>query len=74
MSDKKVRASAQVTVTLRISVCDTWGADCTVKQIHSQAAASAVGILNKMRGSMSPHPVEIVGQPKVNAIFVEDET
>lgn len=73
MSDTKLRASAQVTVTLRIDVSDTWGADCTVEQIHKQAARSALGILDKMRGSMAPRPVALVGQPKVVAVFVEDE-
>ena len=38
--EKRVSASARVTVTMIVEATDSWGPDCTVEQIYRQAAES----------------------------------
>jgi hypothetical protein len=67
----KVGARAAVTVTLEIHVPDSWGADCTVAQVHKQAKASALGMLRGLiegRGDGSRY--RIVGEPTASAVVV----
>lgn len=68
---QKVQASARVTLTVEISVDDTWGNDCRVDQIQRQAAESALGILRRMKEPHRMSPFKIIGDPKVTMILVD---
>lgn len=67
MSEPKVQARAQVTVTLLIQVDGgAWGHDCTVSQVHKQALDGARGKLNQM---LNKEPgVKILGDWHVDMV------
>lgn len=45
----KIRTtSARVTLTLDIAVRSTWGADCSMEQVHRQATEEAVGYIKRL--------------------------
>ena len=82
MANKKVRATARITLTVEIDDDGVWGADCPIDQIHRQAKEGAIGALERaLRRAASPdaqsQPVarlalRIVGEPKVMAVLVEE--
>ncbi len=71
MNNTKTRA--RVTVTIEISVPDTWGPECTIKQVHKQAKASAVQIISKF-AEASRSKFRIIGEVIPEAIIVEEDT
>lgn len=73
MSDRtRVTARARVTVTLEIEVPDSWGTDCTVKQVHDQAVDAALAIIEKVKQRGYVH-YRILGEPTVLTVLVEQE-
>jgi len=79
MSEKKIRATSRVTVTVEIDTGGSWGADCTVEQVQKQAADSARAALMKglvldlnSMGKDTKTTARIVGEPKILAILVEE--
>lgn len=48
MAERKVMAKARVQVVLEIELTDSWGADCTVSQVHDQATEAARGEVQKL--------------------------
>lgn len=84
-SPKKVRARAVVTMTISFQVEGVWGGDCPVSQIQKQAVDSALGVLRNGRlvvqgvtnSSFNPEGalavVDIVGQPHVKCVAIEEE-
>jgi hypothetical protein len=46
-SDGKITAGARVILTIEVSRCGSWGAECTVAQVHKQAAETAVDYVRK---------------------------
>lgn len=71
-AEAKVRAAARVTLTIDIAVPDSWGTECTVAQVQQQAKESALGILRRMKANQ-PADYQIVGEPIVRAILVEEQ-
>ena len=45
----KVSIRAKVSVTLEIEVPDTWGTDCALSQVYSQAREKALYILSQTK-------------------------
>ncbi len=66
---KRVMARARVQVTVEIDGGGPWGTDCTMEQVHRQAAETAVNFLN----SMPYGTVRIIGEPRVIAVLAEVE-
>jgi hypothetical protein len=71
-------AHARVQVTLDFEVDGTWGPDCTVKQIHTQATEEALCALRRgcvINGttinSNSKVGVRVVGAPTITAVLTE---
>ena len=60
---KRVTAFAEVEVVLRIESGSTWGSNCTLDQIHSQAIEGALGKLRK--ATNGSRDFQLVGTPKV---------
>lgn len=71
MSNPKVTAKAVVTVTLEISPADTWGEDCAVSQVRSQAKEAALGMLH--RAIRDTPGFRLAGVPKVTVISMPPE-
>jgi hypothetical protein len=77
----KVQAAARVQLTLEFAVGgQVWGADCSVEQIHKQAREKAIEILGRglsVEGNVSRDGpkarAEIVGNPVITAILVEEQ-
>jgi len=46
--EKRVSASAQVTLTLVVDSAGSWGSDCTVEQIHKQASEDVISQVESM--------------------------
>lgn len=64
--DQKYSATAQVEVTVRVAVSGGgWGGDCTVAQIHKQAADSA----RQQIYALAKEGISIVGEPRVTAVL-----
>lgn len=80
MSEKKIKATSRVTVTVEIDTGGSWGADCTVEQVQKQAADAARAALMRglvidlqtMSNSTQKTTARIVGEPKILAILVEE--
>lgn len=64
--DRKYSATAQVEVTISVAISGGgWGGDCTVAQVHKQAADQARG---KIHG-LAKEGIRIVGEPRVTAVL-----
>jgi hypothetical protein len=79
MTEKRIRATSRVTVTVEIDTGGSWDSNCTVEQIHRQAAIAARAALMKglvidltTIGQDNKTTARLVGDPKVLAIFVEE--
>jgi hypothetical protein len=80
-SDPRTKRSAHaiVVVTLDVEVDSSWGGDCTVDQVHKQAADEATGTLrfifqeaNKSTSGCT-RKVRVREIPKVTAVMSERE-
>lgn len=64
-SDAKIRCVTRVVLTVEIASASWWGADCTVKQIHTSAAREATDDLTRiLQGTRAL----VVGEPKVSFV------
>lgn len=75
MSDINLHTTARVTVHLEIKVSSTWGPDCSLEQVHKQAADEAIGLIrnakdNAAMASKLAKSVRLMGEPLVTAIIV----
>ena len=72
----KVKVKARVKVTIEIDVSDSWGGDCALEQVHSQAKKSALDRLTLARdiggGLREVQDITLVGDMSVVAVLVED--
>lgn len=69
MSQTRIRATARVRVTLEIDGGGPWGPECSVDQVHRQAAEHALSWVRRL-----PHgPARVVGDPVVLMVTVEEE-
>ena len=67
-----MKTTARVTVTLDIHLPDTWGAECTIDQITSQAKREALGMVRKQFPTRDD---AVILDAKVRAYVIdEDET
>lgn len=73
---KRVRATAVVTVTLKIPAAGVWGSDCAIEQVHRQALRETI------EGLRSPHSrlamlltanLATISEPTVKVILLEEE-
>lgn len=84
MSKTQRTAKARVQITVEIDVTDSWGDECTISQIRSQALTSAEGVIARafkpcdahgkegdIRCKNNPPPIRMVGHGKVTAFTVE---
>jgi len=46
-AEPNLSARAIVSMTIELTIDDRWGEDCTIAQIHKQAAGSAIDFLRK---------------------------
>ena len=74
----KVQAMARVQLTVEFAVGgQVWGGDCAIEQVHKQALEAALGILRSgLRiGGVGNGTTfaEIIGEPRVTAILVEEQ-
>lgn len=61
---------AFATVRVKIYRLGTWGDECPMTQVYSQAAAAAVGFL---RNRTKVGELEIIGEPEVTAVITEED-
>lgn len=73
MSQSETSAYARVKLEVEISVNSSWGGDCSIDQVHRQAAEEAIGFIeNKVcREADIRLRMKIVGQPIISAVIVE---
>lgn len=68
-NETKIQATAQVSVTLSVTLSQPWGADWTIGKIHENAARDAIAVV---RQAMKPErALQIIGEPVVRAIITE---
>jgi hypothetical protein len=70
MSDKKVRASARVALTVEVTV-GTWDEAATVAEISKAAAREATEHLEKL--VLKDSQTRIVSKPTVQVVMVKDD-
>ncbi len=71
---KPVGASAVVTVTVEVRANGSWGPDCSVAQVHRQAAEEAVNsVRNALRHAAYGDRMKVVGDPEIKTVIVERE-
>lgn len=69
---KPVGASAIVTVTVEVQAQGAWGPDCSVAQVHRQAAEEAVNsVRNALRHAGYLDRMKVVGEPEIKTVIVE---
>jgi hypothetical protein len=66
----KIQARARVQVMLEVEA-SLWGDDCTVGQVHKQAADDALATVRKIIEANKSKAV-IVGTPKVTGVLTEN--
>lgn len=71
---RPVGASAVVTVTVQVRAQGSWGPDCSVAQVHRQAAEEAINsVRNALRHAGYSARMQVVGEPEVKTTIVERE-
>lgn len=71
---RPVGASAIVTVTVEVRANSSWGPDCSVSQVHRQAAEEAVNsVRNALRHAGYSDRMKVVGDPEIKTVIVERE-
>ena len=69
---KPVGATATVNLTVEVKVESSWGPDCSIAQVHHQAAEAARGALrNAVASSPAQGRIRVIGQPEVKTVIVE---
>lgn len=68
----EILTGARVTLSVEVEGVGTWGPECTINQVHEQAATTAISRLQNIlnadpRKTLS---IKIIGTPKVDAIIV----
>jgi len=66
-----IGAHATVQLTVEVSGLGSWGAGCTVEQVHRQAAEEAIGKLSRATGQT--RDFRIVGKPVVRVITIDQD-
>lgn len=66
-------ATARVTLHLEIDVDSTWGADCSIQQVHAQAVDGARGAIRNLldKNPDQRRRMRVVGDPIISAVIVE---
>jgi hypothetical protein len=73
---RKIKAKAQVRVTMVIDLPDTWGSECTAEQVYDQAAKTALGVF---RGDITlgefikQGRIRLVDDAKVTMVLFEED-
>jgi hypothetical protein len=70
---KRVVASAEVVVTLRISADGRWGAECSLDQIHKQAKDSVNEKLFRMSQAVKGTDIKIVKWDDIKTVSTEED-
>jgi hypothetical protein len=71
----KVTAAARVTLTVEVTVGLTWGGECSVSQVHNEAAEEALGIVKTLINcDPSSAKIQVVGEPSVRVVLADIDT
>lgn len=71
-TEVKIRGMARVQIIIEIP-CSVWGGDCSIQQLHDQAASEARGRVIKAISEMGVLGMKIIGDPKVVGVLTEEE-
>ena len=66
----KIQTTAKVQITIEITSPSPWGGECSMEQIHKQAAADAVNRLGELFAA-SRLQMKFIAEPKVIATTME---
>lgn len=64
---KPVGAMAVATVTIEVGGLGSWGADCSIEQVHRQAKEEATNLVRRMMGQQA----RIIGDVEIKTIITE---
>lgn len=70
---KRVVASAEVVVTLRISADGRWGPECSLDQIHKQAKEDVRNKLERMAEAVRGSDIKIVRWDNIETVSTESK-
>jgi len=75
MKDPKrlLAVHARVTVTLEIVAHSSWGAECTVEQVHKQGIEDVEGVLQRIRERVPDSGIKSITITKVDAVAISSE-
>lgn len=66
-----VGASAVVTLTIEVRAQSSWGKDCSLAQVHRQAAEETSNYVRTLARAAGNGRIKIVGEPEVKTIITE---
>lgn len=66
----KMHAKARIQITVEIEAASPWGEECSIGQLHTQAANEAKAFLMGKLATVIPG-ARIIGEPKVIAVIME---
>lgn len=72
MSDQRITASAIVTLTIEIESYSSWGPECSVDQIHSQAAKEVTSQVKKALKEGRCGVTRLIGEPLVRSVIARE--
>ena len=67
----RTRTRAVVTLTMEVSLPDAWGDDCDLKQVYSQGAEAALGVLRIAFGQTAVNDATRAGAAKCCRVVSE---
>lgn len=67
----RIQATARVQLTVEIDAGAPWGEECSIGQLHKQAAEAAQTKLINMLKPGEHGRIKIIGEPKVTGILTE---
>lgn len=68
-------ARARVRLTVDVAIESTWGDECGLGQVFSQAADEAVGLIRQIDGERRyAGRLTVIGEPIVEAVILPKET
>lgn len=71
----RLKAKARIRLTIEVTLDDSWGSDCSIGQLHDQAAREALAkVSNKLCATPCPVRWCIIGTPVVSGIITEEES
>ncbi len=66
----RVTTNVRVQILIEVDPGESWGEECSIKQVEKQASESAI---RKIERAMKPTQFRFAGEPKVTMVFIKGD-